>query len=144
MKCVYACFEKVKWYVKQYKTNLDIIYRIIPESPRWLLAKGKLTEADIAFERIVKYNSCCIRSRPENILLQEACVKNNATPIKPERKSRVTSIELKKAKADENQQEEVTSLLNHSEPTERKVIGAFVVNILFNAHSFIAKINFAF
>ncbi|XP_050459079.1 organic cation transporter protein-like isoform X3 [Cataglyphis hispanica] len=104
-------------------TAITVLYIwIIPESPRWLLAKGKLTEADIAFERIVKYNSCCIRSRPENILLQEACVKGNATPIKPERKSRVTSVELKKAKADENQQEEVTSLLNHSESTERKVI----------------------
>ncbi|KAL6428462.1 hypothetical protein ACFW04_008613 [Cataglyphis niger] len=104
-------------------TAITVLYIwIIPESPRWLLAKGKLTEADIAFERIVKYNSCCIRSRPENILLHEACVKNNATPIKPERKSRVTSIELKKAKVDGNQQEEVTSLLNHSEPTERKVI----------------------
>lgn len=76
--------------------------------------------------------------------MQEACVKNNATSIKPERKSRVTSVEQKKAKADENQQEEVTSLLNHSEPTERKIIGAFVVNILFNAHSFIAQINFVF
>lgn len=76
--------------------------------------------------------------------MQEACVKSNATPIKPERKSRVTSVELKKAKADENQREEATSLLNRSEPTERKVIGALVMNILFNAHSFIVQINFAF
>ncbi|XP_070155649.1 organic anion transporter 3 [Polyergus mexicanus] len=104
-------------------TAITVLYIwIIPESPRWLLAKGKLTEADIAFERIAKYNSCCIRSRTENIFLQEACVKSNATPIKPERKSRVTSVELKKAKADENQREEATSLLNRSEQTERKVI----------------------
>lgn len=62
--------------------------------------------------------------------MQEACVKSN-TPIKPERKSRVTSIELKKAKTDENQQEEATSLLNRSKPiqVEEKVIGALVVNI---------------
>jgi len=44
-------------------------------------------------------------------------------PIKPERKSRVTSIELEKARADENQREEVIHLLNESELTEQKVIG---------------------
>lgn len=56
--------------------------------------------------------------------MQEACVKSDtATPIKPERKSRVTSVELKKTKADENQREEATSLLkSRSEPTERKVL----------------------
>lgn len=60
--------------------------------------------------------------------MQETCVKSNTTPIKPERKSRVTSVELKKAKADENQREEATSLLNRSEPTEQKVKGALVAN----------------
>ncbi|GAB1861589.1 Solute carrier family 22 member 8 [Camponotus japonicus] len=106
-------------------TAVTVLYIwIIPESPRWLLAKGKSTEADIAFERIAKYNSCCTRSRTENTFVQEACVKSNTTPIKPERKSRVTSVELKKAKADENQQEEATSLLNRSKPiqVEQKVI----------------------
>ncbi|XP_072752076.1 organic cation transporter protein isoform X2 [Anoplolepis gracilipes] len=104
-------------------TAITVLYIwIIPESPRWLLAKGKSTEADITFERIAKYNSCCTRSRTENNFVQEACVKSNTTPIKPERKSRVTSVELKKAKADENQREEATSLLNRSEPTEQKVI----------------------
>ncbi|CAL1683212.1 unnamed protein product [Lasius platythorax] len=103
-------------------TAITVLYIwIIPESPRWLLAKGKSTEADIALERIAKYNSCCTRSRTENIFVQEASVKSNTTPIKPERKSRVTSVELKKAKADENQREEATSLLNRSEPTEQKV-----------------------
>ncbi|XP_029161414.1 solute carrier family 22 member 3-like isoform X2 [Nylanderia fulva] len=104
-------------------TAITVLYIwVIPESPRWLLAKGKSTEADIAFERITKYNSCCTRSRTEDIFVQEACVKSNTTPIKPERKSRVTSIELKKAKADENQREEATSLLNRSELTEQNVI----------------------
>jgi len=55
--------------------------------------------------------------------VQEACVKSNTTPIKPERKSRVTSVELEKARADENQREEVMHLLNESELTEQKVIG---------------------
>lgn len=61
--------------------------------------------------------------------MQEACVKSITTPIKPERKSRVTSVELKKAKADENQRDEATSLLNRSEPIEQRVIGALVANI---------------
>lgn len=97
--------------------------RIIPESPRWLLARGKSTEADMALERIAIYNSCCIRLRMKNIPVQEACVKSNTTPTKPERKSRVTSVELKKARADESQREEATNLLNEPEPTKQKIIG---------------------
>lgn len=100
--------------------------RIIPESPRWLLARGKSTEADMALERIAIYNSCCIGMRTKNILVQEACVKSNTTPMKPERKSRVTSVELEKARADENQREEATNLLNESELTERKIISKII------------------
>ncbi|XP_025992313.1 solute carrier family 22 member 3 isoform X2 [Solenopsis invicta] len=104
-------------------TAITVLYIwIISESPRWLLAKGKLTEADIALERIAVYNSCCIGLRTKNIPAEEACVKSNTTPIKPERKSRVISVssELEKARADESQQEETTNLLNKSEPTEQK------------------------
>lgn len=88
-----------------------------------MLARGKSTEADIALERIAIYNSCCIGLRTKNIPVQEACVKSNTTPIKPERKSRVTSIELEKARADNNQREEATNLLNESELIEQKIIG---------------------
>ncbi|XP_011647438.1 solute carrier family 22 member 3-like [Pogonomyrmex barbatus] len=103
-------------------TAITVLYIwIIPESPRWLLAREKLTEADMALERIAKYNSCCIGSRTKNIPVQEVCVKSNKTPIKPERKSRVPSIEFKKTKADENQQEESTNLLNGIESNEQKI-----------------------
>ncbi|XP_071638253.1 organic cation transporter protein [Temnothorax longispinosus] len=104
-------------------TAITVLYIwIIPESPRWLLARGKSTEADMALERIAIYNSCCIGLRTKNILVQEACVKSNTTPMKPERKSRVTSVELEKARADENQREEATNLLNESELNKRKII----------------------
>ncbi|KYQ49143.1 Solute carrier family 22 member 3 [Trachymyrmex zeteki] len=105
-------------------TAITVLYIwIIPESPRWLLAKEKSTEADMALERIAIYNSCCIRLRTKNILMHEACVKSNSMPIKPKRKSRVISIEFEETRADENQQEEITNLLNKSELTEQKIIG---------------------
>ncbi|XP_077256243.1 solute carrier family 22 member 3 isoform X2 [Temnothorax americanus] len=104
-------------------TAITVLYIwIIPESPRWLLARGKSTEADMALERIAIYNSCCIGLRTKNILVREASVKSNTTPMKPERKSRVTSVELEKARADENQREEATNLLNESELNKRKII----------------------
>lgn len=43
--------------------------------------------------------------------------------MKPERKSRVTSVELEKARADQKQQEEATNLLHESKLMERKIIG---------------------
>ncbi|XP_051159487.1 organic cation transporter protein-like isoform X2 [Leptopilina boulardi] len=61
---------------------------IIPESPRWLLAKGKSTEADIALEKIVNYNGCCTRwkkIRKHDIVLSE-----NETPVnKKQEKKRI-------------------------------------------------------
>ncbi|KAG5346222.1 S22A8 protein, partial [Acromyrmex charruanus] len=82
----------------------------------------KSTEADMALERIAIYNSCC-RLRTKNILMHEACVESNSMPIKPKRKSRVISDEFEKTRADENQREEITNLLNKSELTEQKIIG---------------------
>lgn len=65
-----------------------IFIRIIPESPRWLLAKGKSTEADIALEKIVNYNGCCTRwkkIRKHDIVLSE-----NETPVnKKQEKKRI-------------------------------------------------------
>lgn len=114
-------------YKRKKKSRCFAVYnRIIPESPRWLLARGKSTEADMALERIAKYNSCCCcctRSRAEKTkssARDEERVRSNVTPIKPERKSRVTSVDLKKAReSDENQREEATNLLNGSEATSK-------------------------
>ncbi|XP_011702190.1 PREDICTED: organic cation transporter protein-like [Wasmannia auropunctata] len=104
-------------------TAITVLYIwIIPESPRWLLARRKLTEADMALERIAVYNSCCIGLRRKNIPVQEAYVKSDTTLIKPERKSRVTSVELEKVRTDENRREEATNLLNESELTKQKII----------------------
>lgn len=100
--------------------------RLIPESPRWLLAMGKLTEADMAFERIAKYNGCCTRSRTENVPMHEACVESDSTPIKPKRKSRITSFDLKKARTEQDQREEAANLLNESEPIERQITSIYV------------------
>ncbi|KZC11049.1 Solute carrier family 22 member 3, partial [Dufourea novaeangliae] len=103
-------------------TAITVLYIwIIPESPRWLLAKGKTTEADMALERIAKYNVCCTRSRRENAKT-EAIVTENTTPIKPERKSRVSSSELKKSKTDSDMKDEAVNLLtNNMESSQQKV-----------------------
>lgn len=75
----------------------------------------------MAFERIAKYNGCCrAGSRAANAAEQEARAKSNTTPLKPERRSRVTSVDLQKARSDDNRQEEATNLLNGSEPTEQE------------------------
>ena len=65
-----------------------MLFRIIPESPRWLLGKGKSTEADIALEKIVKYNACCL-GRSRKAFVAEMDNSANSTPAKPERKSRL-------------------------------------------------------
>lgn len=95
----------------------------------------------MALERIAMYNSCCIGLRKKNILVEEACVKSNTTPMKPERKSRVTSVELEKARADENQREEATNLLDRSELTEQNIIGINNEHIFKYIHKFVEKEN---
>lgn len=94
---------------------------MIPESPRWLLAKGKTTEADMAVERITKYNVCCTRSRREDAKAVENALEN-ATPVKPERKSRVSCTDLKKSKTDSEMKEEAANLLNsNTDAAQQKV-----------------------
>ncbi|XP_014601881.1 PREDICTED: solute carrier family 22 member 8 isoform X1 [Polistes canadensis] len=105
-------------------TAITVLYIwIIPESPRWLLAKNKLTEADMALERIAKYNGCCMRIHRENIIKPEPVVKENPIPVKPERKSRVSSVDLKKSKTLEvtiRRQDEVTKLLSSPDSNQQK------------------------
>lgn len=104
-----------------WETIIDVAFRIIPESPRWLLAKGKITEADMAVERITKYNVCCTRLRRENVKT-EANISENATPVKPERKSRVSCADLKKSRTDSEMKEEAANLLNsNTDAAQQKV-----------------------
>nr|XP_034187347.1 solute carrier family 22 member 8-like [Osmia lignaria] len=103
-------------------TAVTVLYIwIIPESPRWLIAKGKTTEADMAVERIGKYNVCCTKSRRENAKT-EMSVLENTIPVKPERKSRVSCTDLKKSKTDNELKEEAANLLSSSaDASEEKV-----------------------
>ncbi|KAK9298499.1 hypothetical protein QLX08_008180 [Tetragonisca angustula] len=103
-------------------TAITVLYIwMIPESPRWLLAKDKTTEADMAVERITKYNVCCTRSRREDTKVV-ADVLENATPVKPERKSRVSCTDLKKSKTDSEMKEEAANLLNsNADAAQQKV-----------------------
>ncbi|XP_018395800.1 PREDICTED: organic cation transporter protein-like [Cyphomyrmex costatus] len=101
-------------------TAITVLYIwIIPESPRWLLAKAKSTEADMALERIAIYNNFCIGLRTKNVFMHEAC----SMPIKSQRKSRVTSVKFEETRIDEDQEEETINLLNKSEQTEQRIIG---------------------
>ncbi|XP_043787651.1 organic cation transporter protein-like isoform X2 [Apis laboriosa] len=94
-------------------TAITVLYIwMIPESPRWLLAKGKTTEADMALERIAKYNICCTRLSRREHVKSDANVLENAIPTKPERKSRVSCPDLKKSKTDNEMKEEAANLLN--------------------------------
>ncbi|XP_066592593.1 organic cation transporter protein-like [Prorops nasuta] len=94
---------------------------VIPESPRWLLAKGKSTEADMALERIAMYNACCMRTvkeDPENA----HCTNNEiAAPRNGQGKSRVTTDDLAKVKKDEKTLAEATNLLAATEIEPEKV-----------------------
>ena len=51
--------------------------------------------------------------------------------IKPKRKSRIISDEFEKTRADKNQREEITNLLNKSELTEQKIIGIINEHIVY-------------
>ena len=41
---------------------------MIPESPRWLIAKGKKIEAEILLDRFIKYNALYARSTSKNMV----------------------------------------------------------------------------
>ncbi|KAG7196743.1 hypothetical protein KM043_014002 [Ampulex compressa] len=102
-------------------TAITVLYIwIMPESPRWLLAKGKATEADMAFERIAKYNACCSKSGKRITVKSVGSFKENIIPLKPERKSRVTSVDLKKANTNDETKNEVTNLLTKTEIEQQK------------------------
>lgn len=76
--------------------GLIIFNRIIPESPRWLLAKGKSTEADIALEKIVNYNGCCTRLK--KISKSDIVLSENETPVNRKReKTRTLRLDLESA-----------------------------------------------
>lgn len=75
----------------------------------------------MALERIAKYNGCCMRIRREKVIEPEPAAKENLTPVKPERKSRVSSVDLKKPKTLEvTTQDEVMKLLNTPDSNQQK------------------------
>lgn len=118
------------WRILQLATSVPtavtVLYIwIIPESPRWLLAKGKLTEAHMALEKIVKYNTCCrknqVQVEPE---IEEANVTTNTesvTPVKPKRKSRIANVDPNETKTSDILPEEARNLLSPLENSEVKI-----------------------
>ncbi|XP_043266638.1 solute carrier family 22 member 7-like [Venturia canescens] len=104
-------------------TAVTVLYIwIIPESPRWLLAKGKSTEADISLEKIVKYNGCCSRKNRQTLVAETESVSASSTPAKPERKSRLVRSDgaSKDARNEGDEACELTNLLTPPNPAQRK------------------------
>ncbi|XP_015593157.1 organic cation transporter protein-like [Cephus cinctus] len=104
-------------------TAVTVLYIwIIPESPRWLIAKGKFTEADIVIEKFDKYNACCSRTSQAEEGNDTTVVQNsNGTNVvsEPKRRSRILNIDIKKN--NEEIVEESTNLLHNGDVIEQKV-----------------------
>ncbi|XP_044594545.1 organic cation transporter protein-like isoform X1 [Cotesia glomerata] len=96
-------------------TAITVLYIwMIPESPRWLLTRNKTTEADIALERIIKYNNCCFGSKSKQKVLYCKNAKN-APPIKSEKFK--SQILIENNEKSNNDPDEVIKLLK---PTTSK------------------------
>ncbi|XP_012253375.2 organic cation transporter protein-like [Athalia rosae] len=121
------------WRVLQLATSVPtavtVFYIwIIPESPRWLLARGKLTEAHMALEKIAKYNSCCKKHRVETesqvveVNNASSCIAESVTPVKPKRKSRISNADLNETKTSDILCEEAAELLATANSCESKIM----------------------
>ncbi|CAG5076311.1 Similar to SLC22A8: Solute carrier family 22 member 8 (Oryctolagus cuniculus) [Cotesia congregata] len=95
-------------------TAITVLYIwMIPESPRWLLTRNKTTEADIALERIIKYNkNCCFGIK----FKQKVHDSKNAPPVKSSEKLK-SEILIENNEKCNNDPDEVIKLLK---PTTSK------------------------
>ncbi|XP_015513351.2 organic cation transporter protein-like [Neodiprion lecontei] len=127
------------WRVLQLATSVPtavtVLYIwIIPESPRWLLAKGNLTEAHMALEKIAKYNTCC-RKREVKVEAEmeegnTTTITETVTPVKPKRKSRVSNVDPNETKTNDSLTEESSDLLTTPELSDgRIIVGRKFVNV---------------
>ncbi|XP_046737787.1 organic cation transporter protein-like [Diprion similis] len=124
-------FAVADWRVLQLATSVPtavtVLYIwIIPESPRWLLAKGNLTEAHMALEKIAKYNTCCRKRKVKVEAEMEegntTTITETVTPVKPKRKSRVSNVDLNETKANDSLTEEASDLLTTPELCDGRIM----------------------
>ena len=90
-----------------------LCFRVIPESLRWLIAKGKFTEAEILIDKINSYNGSCGLKK---IINETADVEGPPTP----ENSQIICNDLKGSKNEVSELEEKKTLLQPPESNRIK------------------------